>query len=449
MSERLFGTDGIRGRAGEGPLRPEFLRRLGRVLGAQLAAGGGAPRVAIGHDGRASGPEIVDALCEGLAAAGCSTDAIGLCTTPSLAFVAADGAYGAGVMVSASHNPAEDNGVKLFGADGAKLADADEAALEAALHGPAPPDARAPGARREAPSALDGYVAWLRAAFPELALGGRRLLADCANGGASLLAGRVLAAFGADAVLVNDRPDGRNVNRDCGALHPEVAAAAARAHGCELGVSLDGDADRGLLVDGAGRILDGDALLAGLGAHALAREELPRRTVVATVMSNLALEHWLAERGGALLRTQVGDRFVAEAMRAGGLALGGEKSGHLLFGADHGWRGDGLYTLLRVLRALQRDGCAPADFARDYADWPQSLVNLRVRRRVPLEQLPALQREVAALDAELTGSGRTVVRFSGTELKLRLMVEARDPRAVADGVRRLDAAARADGIVCD
>ncbi|MDA1260348.1 MAG: phosphoglucosamine mutase [Planctomycetota bacterium] len=449
MSERLFGTDGIRGRAGEGPLRPEFLRRLGKVLGARLACGAATPRVVIGHDGRASGPEIVEALSAGLAAAGCSSDAVGLCTTPSLAFIAATGDYGAGVMVSASHNPAEDNGVKLFGADGAKWADAGEAELEAALQGDSPPDARAPGTTRSTPQQLDRYVAWLRSAFPELALQGRRVLVDCAHGGASQLAPRVLQAFGAAPVLVNHQPDGTNINRDCGALHPEAAAAEARARNCEIGVSLDGDADRGILFDGGGRILDGDALLAGLGAHALGRDEIPQRTVVATVMSNLALERWLEERGGVLLRAQVGDRFVAEAMRSGGYTLGGEKSGHLLFGDDHGWRGDGLYTLLRVLRAQQRDGQTPADFARDYSDWPQTLVNLRVLRRVPLERLPHLQREVSALDRELHGSGRTVVRFSGTELKLRLMVEARDQRSVDESIRRLDAAARADGIVQD
>lgn len=447
MSGRLFGTDGIRGRAGEPPLVPEFLRRLGAVLGARLASESARPRAAIGHDGRASGPGIVAALAEGLTRAGCDVDAVGLCTTPSLAWVAAHGEHAAGVMVSASHNPAEDNGVKLFGADGQKLPDAAEEEIERALAAAEPPAAARRGALRERPEALDGYLGWLRAAFPELDLRGRRILADCANGGASRLAARALAAFGAEAACVNDRPDGRNVNLDCGALHPEAAAREARARGCELGVSLDGDADRGILVDGGGRVLDGDALLAGLGAHALARGELPGATVVATVMSNLALERWLADRGGALLRTQVGDRFVAEAMRAGGFALGGEKSGHLLFGADHGWRGDGLYTLLRVLRALARDRRAPADFAAGYADWPQRLVNLRVTRRVPLEQLPRLRAEIAALDDELRGTGRTVVRFSGTELKLRLMVEAREGGAVEDGVRRLEQAARADGIV--
>lgn len=450
MSERLFGTDGIRGRAGQPPLEPEFLARLGRVLGARIrATGGGETRVVIGHDGRESGPWIVDALGAGLAAAGVDVDEVGLCTTPALACLAAAGAERAGVMVSASHNPAEDNGVKLFGADGAKLPDAEERALEEAMRGAPPPPASRAGRRRQRPELLDVYLSWLRGAFSGLDLHGRRVLVDCAHGGASRLASRALGQFGAEVVAVHDRPDGRNVNRDCGALHPEVAAREARARGCEIGISLDGDADRGIAVDGAGRVLDGDALLAGLGAALHARGELPHGVVVATVMSNLALEAWLHERGARLLRTQVGDRHVAEAMRLGGYRLGGEKSGHLLFGDEHGWRGDGLYTLLKVLRELERGASDATRFAAGYADFPQRLLNLRVLRRVPLEQLPLLAAETASIERELAGAGRAVVRFSGTELRLRLMVEARAAHQVESALQRLAAAARADGILAE
>jgi len=448
VSERLFGTDGIRGRAGQWPLVADFLEHLGRVLGARVAAAGGE-RAVLGHDGRASGPGIVEALDRGLAASGIHADEAGLCTTPALAYLAASGPYHAGVMVSASHNPAEDNGIKIFGADGAKLPDSAEAALEADLRAAPPPPAARSGARRPRHDLLDGYADWLLRAFAGLDLRGRRILVDCAHGGASELAPRVLAALGAGVVALHDRPDGTNINRDCGALHPEPAARAAAAAGCDLGVSLDGDADRGIVVDGTGRILDGDALLAGLASHLQRHGELPRATVVATVMSNLALEAWLAQCGVSLLRTQVGDRFVAEAMRAGGYGLGGEKSGHLLFGADHGWRGDGLYTLLRVLRALARDGQEAAAFAAGYRDYPQRLVNLKVHRRVPLEQLTALAAETAALERELAGTGRSVVRFSGTELRLRLMVEAADPALVESALRRLAAAARRDGILAE
>jgi len=449
MSERLFGTDGIRGRAGQWPLVDDFLVGLGRVLGARVAAQEAGARVVIGHDGRASGPGIVAALGAGLRRSGASVQELGLCTTPALAYLAAAGPFQAGIMVSASHNPAEDNGVKLFGHDGAKFPDAAEGEIEAALQRPLPPPAAAPGALRADPAALEQYVAWLQGAFADLDLSGRRILVDCAHGGASQLAGRVLAACGAEPVLLNDRPDGANINRDCGALHPEGAARATAARGCDLGISLDGDADRGIVLDGAGRVLDGDALLAGLGRHHQRRGELAQSTVVATVMSNLALETWLAESGVRLLRTQVGDRFVAEAMRAGGFNLGGEKSGHLLFGADHGWRGDGLYTLLRVLRVLAREGIGGADFARGYQDFPQRLLNLKVSRRVPLEQLPALAAEDLRLQSELAGSGRSVIRFSGTELRLRLMVEARDAALVESALQRLAAAARRDGILAE
>lgn len=449
MSERLFGTDGIRGRAGQWPLVDEFIHGLGRVVGARVVAQSAGAQVVIGHDGRASGPGIVAALGAGLRRSGASVQELGLCTTPALAYLAAAGPFQAGIMVSASHNPAEDNGIKLFGHDGAKFPDAAEAELEAALQQPLPPPASAPGALRADAAALDQYVAWLQGAFADLELGGRRILVDCANGGASLLAGRVLSACGATPVLVNDRPDGANINRDCGALHPEAAARATAAGGCDLGISLDGDADRGIVLDGAGRVLDGDALLAGLGRHHQQRGELAQSAVVATVMSNLALETWLAESGVRLLRTQVGDRFVAEAMRAGGFNLGGEKSGHLLFGADHGWRGDGLYTLLRVLRVLAREGAGGTDFARGYRDFPQRLLNLKVSKRVPLEQLPALAAEDRLLQSELAGCGRSVIRFSGTELRLRLMVEARDAALVESALQRLAAAARRDGILAE
>ena len=449
MSERLFGTDGIRGRAGAWPLVDEFLTVLGRAVGIRVLSQDAAAHVVIGHDGRASGPGIVAALTSGLRGSGVSVHEVGLCTTPALAYLAAAGPFQAGVMVSASHNPAEDNGIKLFGHDGAKFPDAAEVELEAAVKMPLPPAVRLSGARIQDPALLERYVAWLRDAFADLDLRGRRILVDCAQGGASQLAERVLDACGATPVPLNNQPDGANINRDCGALHPEVAAREASARNCDLGLSLDGDADSGMLVDGHGRVLDGDALLAGLGRHHQNRGELANATVVATVMSNLALETWLASSGVRLLRTQVGDRFVAEAMRAGGHNLGGEKSGHLLFGQDHGWRGDGLYTLLRVLRVLSREGIGAADFARGYQDFPQRLLNLKVTRRVPLEQLPALAAENLLLSRELEGRGRTVIRFSGTELRLRLMVEARDAALVDSALQRLAAASRRDGILAE
>lgn len=457
MSRQLFGTDGIRGRAGQDPLTPEALERFGQVLAGILPGsvrrGEGeespAPGVLIGHDGRESGETLVAALAQGLSRGGVSVDVVGLAPTPAVAYLTMAGGYVAGIMVSASHNPASDNGVKLLGADGAKLDDDREAEIEKAYFADAElAEAPEPGKIKRAKKLLGDYIGWLRSeAFPELDLDGKRLLIDCANGAASQLAGRVLHAFGGEAVLIHDKPDGRNINEDCGAMHPEVAAEAIVDSGAWIGVSLDGDGDRAILCDGAGRSLDGDALLAGLGILLSERDALPQRTVVATVMSNLALEQTLARHEVRLVRTRVGDRYVAAEMREGSYALGGEKSGHILFGAEHGFRGDGLYTLLKVCDELLRAHQTPEDFAAGYSDLPQKLLNLDAVRRAPLSELPTLKQACEDVDRDLAGHGRTVVRFSGTELKLRLMVEARTEAEVDAALRRLREAADADEIL--
>lgn len=447
MSERLFGTDGMRGRAGEEPLTVATVERLGRLLGVRL--GGLGNTVLVGHDGRESGEPLAAALVKGLNAAGVDADILGLAPTPAVMYLTGAGGYAAGVVVSASHNPAADNGVKLLGSDGTKLADDAELALETALlAGDEPPESAVTGKPRRVQNLAADYLAWLRSeAFPELELRGWRVALDCANGAWSRLAPRVLHAFGAETVVIHDHPDGRNINEDCGALHPEAVAAAVAEHRCDLGLCVDGDGDRGILVDANGRVLDGDALLAGLGTHLMERGELPGASVVATVMSNLGLEQWLARCGASLHRVPVGDRPVAAALRAHGWSLGGEKSGHLLYGEEHGCRGDGVYTFLKVAQALVREGKTAADFASGYADLPQRLLNLPVRERRPLAGLPRLQREVARLEEEMGPHGRTVVRFSGTEAKLRLMVEAETEQMVEEGISRLRAAAAADGIL--
>ncbi len=453
MSERLFGTDGIRGRAGEEPLTASTLERLGRILGARLLdrapEGREATRVVVGHDGRESGETLAAALVEGLLTQGVDCEIVGLAPTPCIAYLTAAGDFCCGVVVSASHNPAADNGIKLLAGDGAKLPDAEELALEDALRADTvPPPAEQRGRARRAKALVGDYVAWLRSeAFPELELRDWKVVLDCANGACSQIGPRVLRAFGAEALPIHHRPDGRNINEGCGAVHPEVVARATVELQASIGLTLDGDGDRGLLADAQGRVLDGDTLLAGLGRHYGARGRLPGNKVVATVMSNLALERSLAAAGIELLRVPVGDRHVAVAMRAEDLRLGGEKSGHLLFGADHDYRGDGLYTFLRVAQAIQEAGIAPQDFAADYRDLPQRLENLPVKRRCRLEELPRLQAEVQALEEELAGRGRLVVRFSGTEARLRLMAEAEEAALVEAALTRLRAAAAADGIL--
>lgn len=447
MSRQLFGTDGIRGRAGQEPLTPETLEAFAFTLSGQL--GDGARSVVIGHDGRESGETLVAALAEGLARGGVDVDVVGLAPTPAVAYLTMAGEYQAGIMVSASHNPASDNGVKLFGSDGAKLSDEREAAVEAAhFSEDTAADAETAGKIKRAKNLLGDYIGWLRSdAFPELDLNGRKVLIDCANGAVSQIAGRVVHAFGGEPVTIHDKPDGRNINDGCGATHPEVVAEAIVEQECWLGLSVDGDGDRAMLVDSKGRILDGDGILAGLGELLGARDALPGRKVVATVMSNLALELWLQERDLKLERTQVGDRYVAEEMRASGAQLGGEKSGHMLFGDEHGFRGDGLYTLLKVAQELRAAHQNPEDFAAGYEDLPQRLLNLDALRRAPMEELPHLQAACTEVDQELAGEGRTVVRFSGTELKLRLMVEARTEEQVEAALARLREAAETDQIL--
>ncbi len=447
MSDRLFGTDGMRGVAGEEPLTPPTLERLGRLLGLRL--GGLGCSVLIGHDGRESGETLAAALTKGLNAVGCDVDVLGLAPTPAVMYLTGIGAYDAGVVVSASHNPARDNGLKLLCDKGSKLEDEVELAVEKALvAGEDPPDAAVAGKSRRVQSKLGDYLAWLRNdAFPELDLKGWKVALDCANGAYSRLGPRVLQAFGAEVAAIHDHPDGRNINLDCGAMHPEVVAEAVHEHHASIGLCVDGDGDRGILVDSDGRVLDGDVLLAGLGTHLMERGELPGGTVVATVMSNLALEQWLARCGAKLHRTPVGDRHVAAALREQGWVLGGEKSGHMLFGEEHAFCGDGMYTLLRVAQALVHEGKLSADFAAGYADMPQTLLNLPVSARKPLEQLPKLHRATEQLEQEMGAHGRTVVRFSGTELKLRLMVEAETEQMVEDGIARLKSAAEADGIL--
>jgi len=448
LSQRLFGTDGMRGRAGEEPLTAGTLHRLGLCLASRLKKG----VVLLGHDGRESGESLVTSLASGLTAGGLDVDIVGLASTPCTAYLTMAGEYCGGVMVSASHNPADDNGVKLLGATGRKLEAEVESEVEALLVSDQElEEATQKGEQRRSKQLVGEYVSWLRnEAFPELDFGGAKILVDCANGAASQVTPRLLRAFGAEPVLIHDKPNGRNINDGCGALYPEVAAAAIQAEGCALGVSLDGDADRSILVDSQGRVLDGDAILAGLAPHL----ENETQTVVATVMSNLALENLVSSLGMTFLRTPVGDRNVAKEMRDNGHILGGEKSGHMLFGPEHGFRGDGLYTFLKVAECLWKQGARGPSFetmfkkfAEGYRDLPQELRNLAATRRDSLENLPNLAKEVELVDEWLAGKGRSVVRFSGTELKLRLMVEAENQDLVGESLNRLQAAAQKDGIL--
>jgi phosphoglucosamine mutase len=416
-----FGTDGLRGRYGEPPMDQDTLRRVAAALGVWLQQSGPEQkRVLLGHDGRRSAPAIMQTLTDGLAAADVASIDLGLVTTPALAFLTRTEGVAAGIMVSASHNPAADNGIKIFSADGAKLADQAERAIEAlSLH------AEFAGVRARAQprsTLVQRYEEHLRRSFPNLDLAGVRLVLDAANGGGSELAPRVLRLFGAEVFAVGCAPDGDNINAGVGALHPEQAAQAVVRERAAFGICLDGDGDRGIFIDDRGSIHDGDAVLAVLARDLHARGELPGATVVATVMSNLGLERLLAHDGIHVLKTPVGDRHVVQAMRDRGFALGGEQSGHIVFAGPGHFTGDGLFTALALL-ALPgaRKGLA-ARFA-DYRRYPQVLLNVAVARKPDLTTLPAVAGAVETAERDLGADGRVVLRYSGTEDLCRVMVE--------------------------
>lgn len=441
---RLFGTDGIRGRAGQAPLTEIEVTRIGRAIARVLLRerGRGHGHVLLGHDGRRSGPWIEASLARGLLAEGLASHSAGLITTPGLALETRSGEFDVGIMVSASHNPAEDNGIKVFDRDGSKLPDELELAIEAELlRGvPAAPPIEAP--RREA-ALEERYLAHLLTAAQGLSLKGRSVVIDCANGGSSRVGPRLLERLGARVQPLFCMPDGDNINAGCGSTHPAALQAAVRAAGADLGLALDGDGDRCLLVDEAGRLVDGDALLALLARHLAARGELPGQRIVATVMSNKGLARSLAEIGVGIESVGVGDRRVVEALKAQGLGLGGEQSGHIVFGARHHYIGDGLYTALRVLEAMQATDSSISALAAVFTAFPQVLLNVRVRSKPEFAGLPGVLQAVSALEAELGANGRVFLRYSGTENLARVMVEGPQQQQIEAGAERIAACIRA------
>ena len=432
---RRFGTDGMRGVAGEEPLDPATLYRLGRALVTTLREERDveAPAICIGQDTRESCRWIASTLAQGIRSAGGRVTSAGVLPTPGLALLVREGDFDAGAMISASHNPWQDNGVKLFDHGGSKLPDEVEGRIEARLDAePFPPGP--PEETRLAPDpALHArYLDFLLRCLEGARLDGLRVVLDTAHGAAFELAPEAFRAAGAEVIPLATEPNGRNINDGVGSLHPEVMAAAVRDRGADLGFSFDGDADRCIAASARGTILDGDFVLwyAGRAFHAAGR--LPGATVVATVMSNLGLEKALASRGIRMLRAPVGDRYVLEAMREGGYSLGGEQSGHVIF-LDYAPTGDGILTALTLAR-LWRAGEGDLDEAlAEIPRFPQVLRNVRVREKPPIESVPALAHAIRRAEEQLGEDGRVVVRYSGTEPKARVMIEAAD----ADLVDRL------------
>jgi len=447
-TRRLFGTDGIRGVANRDPMTAEVALRLGRAVARRFQHPSRPGRIVIGKDTRLSGYMLESALQAGIVSAGADVMLVGPLPTPGIAFITWSMRADAGVVISASHNPYQDNGIKLFAADGFKLPDDVELQLELDMERMLGEQTEDRGSEPAAigkavriDHATGRYVQFLKNAFPKgRTLEGVKIVVDCANGAAYHVAPQVFEELGADVIALSVTPNGRNINDQCGAMHPARMAAEVVRSGAALGVALDGDADRVILVDEKGQIVDGDQIMALLGTRLLAAGALPGRTVVGTVMSNLGLERALAGVGAQLLRAAVGDRYVVEAMREGGYRFGGEQSGHLIF-LDHATTGDGTLAALRVLDVMVGEGRPLSEIAgKAMVRYPQVLVNFPVANRRPLEELPEVGRAISSVEGVLGPEGRVVVRYSGTELKARVMIEGSDEgeiRAHADEIARV------------
>jgi phosphoglucosamine mutase len=437
---RLFGTDGMRGVALRPPLDAATVTALGAALAAHLGEAGRPVRILLAGDTRSSTPVLAGWLGGAFAAAGGEVVWAGVLPTPAVSqLVREAGSFGSGVVVSASHNPAADNGIKLVSERGTKWPESDERSLEQRVRSIArPPRPRALG--RLDTTLAETYLCALQRTLPSRPLSGLRIVVDAANGAASPVAETFFRRLGAAVEVINASPNGSNINSACGSLHPGKLVHRVTASGADAGVALDGDADRALLVSAAGRVLDGDDVLLIWGRALAAARRLPGSVVVATVMSNLGLEVALGRQAIRLVRCPVGDREVWDAMEREGAALGGEQSGHVIC-AHHAVTGDGLLTAAHVL-AVVRAGGVPLDTLADLERYPQVLRNVRVAQRIPLAEVPALTRAIAAVERRLAGSGRVLVRYSGTEPLLRIMVEAATDEQAHAAVDELTAAAK-------
>jgi phosphoglucosamine mutase len=442
---KLFGTDGIRAVAGEAPLDPKTIYAVGVAVAHQIKANAHQPRVILGMDTRESSTWIAAVLTAGLIDGGASVESAGIITTPAIAFLARKHNFAAGVVISASHNPWHDNGIKIFGGDGYKLPDETELRIEdeifRQLESAAAPDVAKLSPPSPNPQFRADYEAFLLSAVPGLKLNGLKLVIDCANGAASAIAPELFAQLGGSIDITHARPDGRNINANCGALHPAVVAAETKAQQADIGVTFDGDADRALFADASGNVVNGDAVMLLAARDLQARKLLRGDLLVATTMSNMGLEAALRRNGIKMLRAPVGDKYVLEMMQAQSASLGGEQSGHILF-PHLATTGDGLLTALVVLDVVRRSGKSLRELLSDLKVFPQVLINVRVKEKKPLEQVDAVVSAIRAAESELDGNGRVVVRYSGTEPLARVMIEAESEEtmrhhadAIADAIR--------------
>ncbi len=422
---RLFGTDGVRGKAGEPPLDHSTVRRLGAALVRALRHDGKPVRFLVGRDTRESGEWIEQELARGIRAEGASLTSAGIIPTPAIAYLTPRLGYTAGLVISASHNPFEDNGIKVFSGAGEKFTEALEDEVESHLFD----EDVAPPPLTEAVERIDyrsQYIAHLKEIFTPDARGkALRIAVDCANGATTTIAPRLFQELGVEARCIGCVPDGRNINLRCGSTHPETLARAVVEGGYDLGIAYDGDGDRAIFVDATGKVVDGDAVMFLCAKHMKSEGRLKGNALVATVMSNIGLEIALRDAGIGLVRCPVGDKYVMEEMIKRDLALGGEQSGHVIF-SEYLFTGDGLATSLNVLRTMSATGRTLADLASELITYPQVLMNLRVERKVDLKTIPEVAAVMSSVESRLAGNGRLLVRYSGTEPLLRVMLEGKD-----------------------
>jgi phosphoglucosamine mutase len=427
---KFFGTDGVRGVANLDPMTPERVTRLGMAVASRLRQQGRHTRIVIGKDTRLSGYMFETALATGIVSMGADVWVTGPLPTPGIAFITSSMRADAGVVISASHNPYQDNGIKLFSREGYKLADQVELEIEELMESDQLPACRAApedvGYTKRIEDARGRYVVFAKSTFPsDLTLDGLKIVVDCAHGAAYRTAPAVFEELGAQVIPMHVEPNGKNINDHAGALHPDAMCKRVVEEGANLGIALDGDADRVVMCDEHGKVIDGDAVMALCATRMLATGQLKKGTLVATVMSNLGLEHAIRAAGGRIIRTQVGDRYVVEEMRKNGFNFGGEQSGHLVF-LDHMTTGDGQIAALRVLAIMVREERPLSSLAAVMQRIPQVLINIKVGKKRPLAELPAVTKLIATIEGELGDDGRVLVRYSGTEAKARIMLEGPD-----------------------
>jgi phosphoglucosamine mutase len=449
VQRKLFGTDGIRGKANVAPMVPELVVRLGRAIALVARRDAGRPpRILIGKDTRLSGYMLETALEAGICAMGGRVLLTGPMPTPAIANLTQSMRADAGVVISASHNPYDDNGIKIFGPDGFKLADERELEIERLLDDPQldrrPPTGDRVGRAERIDDATGRYIVYAKSTFPkQLTLDGVRVVVDAAHGAAYKVAPAVFTELGADVTAIGVSPNGKNINKACGALHPAALIREVKRRQAHIGVALDGDADRVIIVDEHGDIVDGDAVMALCATRLIAAGRLNKNVVVATVMSNMGLERAIKAAGGKVVRTAVGDRYVVEEMNRSGYNFGGEQSGHLIF-LDHATTGDGVVAALQTLAVMVAEGRPLSELARVMQRVPQVLENVVLPERRPIEEMASLKSSIKSAEARLGTEGRVLVRWSGTEPKLRLMVEGPDPDVLSAVLADMAAAARRD-----